>query len=92
MTVIRLRRQGRKGHPVYRIVVANKKDRRDGRFIESIGTYTPCAPGKKADDNFTIDLERADYWIGVGSQPSDTVKTILKKARKASPEKAEAAA
>ncbi len=83
---IRLRRVGTKNVPCYRIVVADGRSPRDGRFIENIGTYDP----KKADINFKVDLERARHWVGKGAQPSDTVRSILKKAEKA--EKATATA
>jgi small subunit ribosomal protein S16 len=65
--------------PCYRIVVADGRSPRDGRFIENIGTYDP----KKTDINFKVDLERARHWVGLGAQPSDTVRSILKKAEKA---------
>lgn len=76
---IRLRRIGTKHVPSYRIVVADARSPRDGRFIEEIGTYNP----KKADPNFTVNVERAQYWIHKGAQPTDTVRSILKKAVKA---------
>ncbi len=76
---IRLRRVGTKNVPAYRIVVADKRSPRDGRFIENIGTYHP----QKATDNFKVDLERAKHWIQKGAQPSDTVRSILKKAERA---------
>lgn len=76
---IRLRRIGTKNVPVYRIVVADGRSPRDGRFIEQIGTYDP----KKADPNFTVDVGRAEHWIKAGAQPSETVASFLKKARKA---------
>jgi len=76
---IRLRRVGTKNVPIYRIVVADGRSPRDGRFIENIGTYDP----RKASDNFHVDLERAKYWIGLGAQASDTVRSILKKAERA---------
>jgi len=76
---IRLRRVGTKNVPVYRIVVADGRSPRDGRFIENIGTYDP----KKATNNFTVDVERAKHWIANGAQPSETVRSILKKAEKA---------
>ena len=76
---IRLRRVGTKNVPRYRIVVADGRSPRDGRFIENLGTYNP----QKAENNFTVDLERAKYWIQKGAQPSDTVRSILKKAEKA---------
>lgn len=64
--------------PVYRIVVADSRSPRDGKFIEEIGTYQPL----KKNDNFKIDLERADHWIKHGAQPSETIVSFLKKARK----------
>ena len=75
---IRLKRLGSKNRPYYRIVVADSRSPRDGRFIEEIGTYAPIDQGK----NYTVDLGRADHWIGVGAQPSDTVKSIISKARR----------
>jgi small subunit ribosomal protein S16 len=75
---IRLRREGARNNPYYKIVVADQRKPRDGKFIEIIGTYDP----KKKGDNFTIQLERADYWVGVGARPSQTVGSIITKARK----------
>ena len=60
---IRLRREGARNSPYYKIVVADQRKPRDGKFIEIIGTYDP----KKKGDNFTLQLERADYWVGVGA-------------------------
>jgi len=77
---IRLRRVGTKNVPAYRIVVADARSPRDGRFIESLGTYDP----RKATDNFKVDVERAKYWVQKGAQPSDTVRSILKRAERAS--------
>ncbi|MDD5645397.1 MAG: 30S ribosomal protein S16 [bacterium] len=71
---IRLKRMGAKNSPFFRIVVADIKSPRDGRFIEQIGTYDP-----KVDGKVTVDKERADYWIGKGAKPSDTVRILLKK-------------
>jgi small subunit ribosomal protein S16 len=76
---IRMKRVGTKNTPVYRIVVADGRSPRDGKFIEEIGTYTPI----KKDNNFTLDLERANYWVSKGAQPSDTVASFIKKAAKA---------
>ncbi len=76
---IRLRRVGTRNVPCYRIVVADQRSPRDGRFIENIGTYDP----QKVKNNFQVDLERAKHWISKGAQPSDTVRSILKKAEKA---------
>jgi small subunit ribosomal protein S16 len=75
--IIRLRRDGAKNSPYYRIVVADKHSPRDGKFLELIGTYDP----KKKVDNSSIKLARADHWIKNGAKPSDTVRSILKKAR-----------
>jgi small subunit ribosomal protein S16 len=88
--IIRLRRDGAKNSPYYRIVVADKHSPRDGKFLELIGTYDP----KKKGDNSTIKLERADHWMKLGARPSDTVRSMLKKAKAkvAKAEKEEAAA
>jgi small subunit ribosomal protein S16 len=75
---IRLRREGAKNRPYYKVVVADKRSPRDGKFIEIIGTYDP----KKADHNSTLKVDRAEYWIARGAQPSDTVRSLLKKNRK----------
>lgn len=75
---IRLRREGSLNHPFYRIAVADSRSPRDGKFIELIGTYDT----KKAENNVTLDLARAEYWLSVGAQPSDTVRSIIKKERK----------
>lgn len=76
---IRLRREGALNSPYYRIVVADSRGKRDGKFIEQIGNYDP----KKATNNANIDLGRVDYWVGVGAQPTDTVRSLIKNARKA---------
>ena len=76
MVKIRLRRMGAKKAPFYRIVVADSRYPRDGRFIEEIGTYAPLA----SPSEVKIDMERAKYWIANGAQPTDTVKALLKKA------------
>lgn len=75
---IRLRREGNRNRAFYRIVVADKRARRDGRFIETLGTYDPLQEGT----NFKVDVQRADDWIFKGAQPSETVRSILKKARR----------
>lgn len=80
MVVIRLKREGARNHPFYKIVVADQRKPRDGRFIEIIGTYDP----KQEGENFKIALDRADYWTGVGARPSQTVNNIISKARKQS--------
>ncbi len=75
---IRLRRDGARNNPYYKIVVADQRSPRDGKFIEIIGTYDP----KKKDENYSIQLERAEYWVGVGARPSQTVGNIITKAKK----------
>jgi small subunit ribosomal protein S16 len=72
---IRLRRMGAKKAPFYRIVVADSRYPRDGRFIEEIGTYNPVATPTEVK----VDAEKAKQWIANGAQPTDTVKAILKK-------------
>ena len=74
-----MKRVGTKNTPVYRIVVADGRSPRDGKFIEEIGTYQPL----KKDANFTLDLDRAKYWLSKGAQPSDTVASFIKQAGKA---------
>lgn len=81
---IRLRREGNRNSPFYKIVVSDQRSPRDGKFIEIIGSYDP----KKEGENFILKLDRADYWVGVGARPSQTVGSIINKARK----KTEAAA
>ncbi|MBQ6756997.1 MAG: 30S ribosomal protein S16 [Oscillospiraceae bacterium] len=76
MVKIRLRRMGAKKNPFYRIVVADGRFPRDGRFIEEIGTYDPMA----SDNKVAIKADRAQEWLKNGAQPTDTVKTLLKKA------------
>jgi len=79
MVAIRLRREGTKNTPYYKVVVTDQRSPRDGKFIEIIGNYDP----KKVGHNMNIDLARADYWISQGAQPSDTVRSLMKKVRKA---------
>lgn len=76
-----MKRVGTKNTPVFRIVVADSRSPRDGKFIEEIGTYHPLNKG----DNFTLKLDRAEYWVSKGAQPSDTVASFIKKATKAAP-------
>jgi len=76
MVVIRLSRGGAKGRPFFNIVVADKRVRRDGRFIERIGFYNPVASG--AAEALRIDQGRLAYWQGVGAQTSDTVARIVR--------------
>jgi small subunit ribosomal protein S16 len=75
---IRLRREGALNRPYYKVVVADSRSPRDGKFIEIIGTYDPKKPG----DNSTLKLDRAEYWISKGAQPSDTVRSLIKKNKK----------
>ncbi len=72
---IRLRRMGAKKAPFYRVVVADSRYPRDGRFIEEIGTYNPLT----SPSEIKIDAEKAQKWLGNGAQPTDTVKSLLKK-------------
>ena len=75
---IRLRREGAKNRPYYKVVVADSRSPRDGKFIEIIGTYDP----KKPDHNSTLKLDRIEHWMSKGAQPSDTVRSLIKKNRK----------
>ena len=77
MVVIRLARGGDKKNPFYRIMVADKRARRDGRFIEQLGFYDPMARGQA--EPIKLDAERLAYWQGVGAQMSDRVKSLVKK-------------
>lgn len=77
MVKIRLRRMGAKKAPYYRIIVADSRCPRDGRFIEELGTYDPMAEGEQ---KIKVDMERAQYWIANGAQPTETVRGLLKKA------------
>ena len=88
---IRLRREGARNRPYYKVVVADSRSPRDGKFIEIIGTYDP----KKPDPNSALDLDRIDHWISKGAQPSDTVRSLIKKNKKqkaSAPAEAEAPA
>ena len=75
---IRLRREGALNRPYYKVVVADSRSPRDGKFIEIIGTYDP----KKTGHNSTLKLDRIDHWISKGAQPSDTVRSLIKKNKK----------
>lgn len=76
---LRLARMGRKKRPFYRIVAADQRSPRDGRFIERLGFYDPM----KEPNELHVDLERVDYWLGEGASPSDTVSDLIKRARAA---------
>ncbi len=73
-----MKRVGTKNLPVFRIVVADGRSPRDGKFIEELGTYHPSRKG----DNVKFDVERAKYWISKGAQPSETVASFLRKANR----------
>ena len=76
---IRLRREGALNRPYYKVVVADSRSPRDGKFIEIIGAYDPKKPGH----NSTLNIDRVEYWISKGAQPSDTVRSLIKKNKKA---------
>lgn len=80
---IRLQRGGSNHKPHYRMVVAESTKPRDGRFVEVLGTYDPRHSGGASQ--IALKLDRVDYWVGVGAQPSDTCRALIKKARKATP-------
>jgi small subunit ribosomal protein S16 len=73
---IRLRRVGRKKAPMYRIVVADSKSPRDGKFIEIVGQYQP----RTGENALNLKTERVNHWLDVGAQPTDTVRSLLRKA------------
>lgn len=75
---IRLKRVGAKNAPAYRVVVADSRSPRDGRFIEEVGYYDP----KKKTDTFKLNIERVKYWLGKGAQPTETVASLIEKASK----------
>lgn len=79
MVTIRLARHGSKKNPFYRVTVAERSAGRDGRFIERLGFYNPLAQG--GEEQLRLDVERADYWISQGAQPSDRVRKLIAKAR-----------
>jgi small subunit ribosomal protein S16 len=81
MVSIRLSRAGAKKRPFYHMVVTDSRNGRDGRYIERLGFFNPV--GKENEENLRIDLERVDYWISHGAQPSDRVASLIKVQRKA---------
>ena len=81
MVVIRLARHGAKKKPFYHIVAADKRMPRDDRFIEKLSFFNPVASGQAAI--LRMELERVEYWLSQGAQPSDRVKSLIKDARKA---------
>ena len=86
MLTIRLARSGAKKRPFFHVSVADSRMPRDGRFVERVGYYNPIASGQEV--RLELDLERIDYWIGQGAQPSDRVLNLLKQ-NKETPEQAE---
>lgn len=82
MVIIRLSRAGSKKRPFYHITVADRREKRDGRFVERLGFYNPNARG--AEEGLRIDLERLDYWVRAGAQPSNRVQKLARLYRKAS--------
>jgi len=76
-----MKRIGAKNTPIYRIVVADGRSPRDGKFIEELGTYWP----QKKSDKVKLNVERAKYWVGKGAQPSETVASFIKKASRVAP-------
>ena len=81
MVTIRLARHGSKKNPFYHVTVADRSASRDGRFIERIGFYNPVAKGQS--EMLRLDLDRVDYWLGVGAQPTNAVRRLLRKSEKA---------
>jgi len=77
MVKIRLARRGSKKRPYYRVVVADQRCKRDGRYIEHIGHYNPMVTNKR----FEIDSERVEYWISVGAQPTERVNRLMKQSK-----------
>jgi small subunit ribosomal protein S16 len=75
LLAIRLTRQGAKKKPFYRVVVAEKRAKRDGRFVEIVGFYNPC----REPIELKLDLERISYWIKCGAQPTETVRSLIRK-------------
>ena len=77
---IRLQRHGASHRPFYRLVVTEATARRDGRFVEVLGTYEPQA--KRATDELNLKIDRIDYWKSVGAKPTDTAASLIRKARR----------
>ena len=75
---IKLARRGSAHNPVYRVVVGEARSKRDGKFVEWIGTYSPKAPHGK----LRLKLDRVDYWIGLGAKPTDTVRSLINQVRR----------
>lgn len=79
MVSIRLSRGGAKKRPFYHIVVTDQRNRRDGRYIERLGFFNPVAVGR--EEKLRVDIDRIDYWVGHGAQPSERVASLLKSYR-----------
>lgn len=79
MVTIRLARHGARKNPFYHITVADRAAKRDGRFIERVGFFNPLARGQ--EDGLRVDLARVDHWLSLGAQPSERVKSLIKRAR-----------
>ena len=80
MVRIRLTRHGSKKSPFYHITVADQRRSRDGRFIERLGYFNPVAKGNAQE--YRIEMDRVDYWLSKGAQPTDMVKKLVSRARK----------
>jgi len=85
---LRMQRCGAKHAPVYRLVAADSRKPRDGKFVEILGTYSPKS--KRPEEELLIKLDRIDYWLGVGAQPSDTARSLINRARRGAYEPKEA--
>lgn len=81
MLAIRLTRQGAKKRPFYRVVVADREAKRDGRFVEIVGHYNPC----REPVELKLNHERISYWIAKGAKPSDTVRGLIRKSEQQKP-------
>lgn len=81
MVTIRLSRGGAKKRPFYHITVADSRNARDGRFIERVGFFNPVARGQ--EERLRVSLERVEYWMSKGAQPSDRVAQLIREAKKA---------
>ncbi len=75
---LRLKRFGRLNHPTYRLCAADSRSPRDGRILETLGYYLPKL--RRADGQLSLNAERVSYWLGVGAQPSDTVRSLIRRA------------
>jgi small subunit ribosomal protein S16 len=85
---IRLTKVGSVHQPLYRVVVAEARSRRDGAAVENLGTYRPASKGNPVK----LDMERVEYWLSKGAKPTETMHAMIKKARRAAAAKAEAPA